>query len=110
MLVTVLLCIPGKEFPSSTWMSMIWFDKWVHVGLFLVMVILWSWAISGKSQGILKRSFLRIALLSILYGVVMELVQEFFIPNRSFEILDIVTDGIGSLAGYILSTRWFIKK
>jgi VanZ family protein len=110
LLVTVLLCIPGKEFPSATWLSKIWIDKWIHIGLFLVMVVLWCWSISGKSQESLKVLFGRIALLSILYGVVMEMIQGFFIPYRSFEILDIATDGIGSLSGLVFATRWYIKK
>jgi VanZ family protein len=110
LMVTFLLCLPGQEFPKMTWLGKIWFDKWVHIGLFLVMVIFWCRALSFKNPGKLKTLFGRIVLLSIIYGVVMELVQQFFIPFRSFEFLDIVADGIGSLAGYLLSVRWYIKK
>lgn len=32
---------------------------------------------------------------SILYGITMEFVQKEWIPNRSFEIKDILADGLG---------------
>ena len=110
LMVSFLLCLPGQEFPKMTWLGKIWFDKWVHISLFLAIVIFWCRAFSNKYPGKLKTLFGRIALLSIIYGVVMEFVQHFFIPFRSFEFLDIVADGIGSLAGYLISLRWYIKK
>ena len=109
IIVTILLCLPGTEFPKINWLDKIWFDKWVHIALFLAMVILWCRAFSNNS-GKPKSLFSWIALLSIIYGIVMELVQEFFIPFRSFEIPDIIADGIGSFTGYLLSIRWYIKK
>jgi len=87
-------------------MGKIWFDKWVHIGLFMIMVILWNRTFSEKNH---KKLFRTIAILSILYGIIMELVQQFFIPFRSFEITDIAADTIGSFAGYLISMKWYIK-
>lgn len=109
LMVTLLLCIPGQEFPKITWLGKIWFDKWVHIILFLALVIFWCRAFSKKDPGKLKSIFGSVALLSILYGIMMEFVQHFFIPFRSFEFLDIVADSLGSFTGYLLSTRWYIK-
>ena len=55
-------------------------------------------------------SFLRMGIYFFLYGIVMEFVQKFFIPNRSFDIGDIAADGVGCILGVLLSVRLYIKK
>ncbi len=44
------------------------------------------------------------------YGVVMEFVQKYFVPGRSFDLLDILCDGIGSFAGMITVLQIYVKK
>ncbi len=40
-------------------------------------------------------------LVSMLLGIIIECVQ-LFVPNRSFEVYDLVSDGVGSAMGYYL--------
>jgi len=42
-----------------------------------------------------------------LYGILMELVQKYFIPFRSFDLGDILADGIGCFAGYLFAMKKF---
>jgi VanZ family protein len=109
---TVLFCLPGSAFPKETWLEKIWFDKWVHIGIFLVMVFIWSWAFTKKEFQFsrLKMIFLFVTLIALLYGVGMEYIQEYLIPNRDFDLGDIAADAIGCVIGYILSGFRFIKK
>ena len=104
LVVTVLLCMPGSEFPTISWLNKIWFDKWVHIGLFLVLVAVWCRVYVNK------KTFLRISLVALLYGAAMELVQHYFIPFRSFDAGDIIADGIGCAAGYFIAVKYFLKK
>jgi hypothetical protein len=39
----------------------------------------------------------------------MELIQKYFIPNRSFDLKDILADGLGCGIGLLIS-GWYIKK
>jgi len=39
----------------------------------------------------------------------MEVVQKYFIPNRSFDVKDIIADGFGCAIGLLISSR-AIKK
>ena len=112
LLITILLCTPGAKFPKVGWQDKIWFDKWVHVVLFMALVVSWCWFYSGKKEQSTnsKKTFITIAVVSLLYGIVMELVQEQFIPNRSFEIPDIISDGVGAVLGYFIAVRKYIKK
>jgi len=109
IITTILLCLPGSAFPKQHWFDKIWLDKWIHVGLFALMVFLWCRAIVPRLQK-KTRAFRQIAFYFFLYGIVMEFIQKYFIPNRSFDIGDIIADGVGCIAGLFLSVRLYIKK
>ncbi|OSZ73772.1 hypothetical protein CAP36_17360 [Chitinophagaceae bacterium IBVUCB2] len=108
---TILLTIPGSAFPKENWLSKIWFDKWVHIGMFALMVFLWCWAIHNKQTVQLKLSntFLWIGIFCLLYGVVMEFVQEYVVINRSFDVGDIIADAAGCLIGVVYSLKRYKK-
>jgi len=112
LLITTLLCTPGAKFPKIGWQDKIWFDKWVHIGLFMSLVVAWCWFYSDKKEQSRnsKKIFITIAVVSLLYGIAMEIIQEQFIPNRSFEIPDIIADGVGALLGYFIAVKKYIKK
>ena len=108
---TVLLTIPGKAFPKENWLEKIWFDKWVHIGMFTIMVFLWCWATLRMKfdKTKLKKVFILIASAWLAYGIGMEFVQKYFIPNRSFDTGDIIADGVGCVVGLIYSMGRYIK-
>jgi VanZ family protein len=108
--ITFLLCLPGSEFPKQGWLEKIWIDKWVHAALFLALVMLWCRAYAGKNKtGDKKKIFLWIAITGLVYGTIMEIVQHFYVPFRSFEAGDIIFDGAGSAAGYFISVKKYLK-
>jgi len=109
LLITTLLCIPGSKLPKIGWQDKIWFDKWIHIFLFMVLVILWSKAYSHKKniQDSSRKIFFQIMIVGCLYGILMELVQKYFIPFRSFDLGDIIADAIGCVAGYFFSIKRF---
>ncbi|MBK8952058.1 MAG: VanZ family protein [Chitinophagaceae bacterium] len=103
-LITVLLVIPGSKFPKENWLDKLWFDKWVHIGLFAMLVFLWCQA-SNK-----KKVFYIIATIAVVYGIGMEFVQQYFVSNRGFELMDIVADAAGSVVGLVYSMMRYRKK
>jgi VanZ family protein len=98
--LTALLCWPGNRLPQPTgnWFERLYMDKWIHVGLFGVLVYFFCKAFGNKGY----RSWMCIAILGCLYGILMEFVQKWLIPNRGFELLDIVADCAGAGLGYVL--------
>ncbi|MCW3116545.1 MAG: VanZ family protein [Chitinophagaceae bacterium] len=58
----------------------------------------------------MQQLFVLIALGSSVYGIIMEYVQKYFIPNRSFDIVDILADTIGSIAGLFFATKVYLKR
>ncbi|HZI52910.1 MAG TPA: VanZ family protein [Chitinophagaceae bacterium] len=110
---TIMLTLPASAFPSEKWyMKIPMFDKWAHIGIFCILSFLFCWGIfkSGIFTDSLKRNFVQIGISCLLYGIVMELIQRYFIPNRSFDTGDVIADGVGSLAGVFYSFKAYIKK
>jgi VanZ family protein len=102
IITTVLLCIPGNNLPKIGWLHILQFDKFVHIFIFGILSFLFCKAAN-------KKWFLLIALFCSIYGMAMEFVQENWIPNRSFDVWDIVADSIGSF-GVIFFFKFFNKK
>jgi VanZ family protein len=112
IICTFLLTLPGSAFPKENWLDKLWVDKWVHIGLFSIMA--WTWCLAMLSFGFpvtrLKRIFLIWALIWLAYGIGMEFVQKYLIPNRGFDVWDIAADGVGAAMGYFYSRKRYIKK
>jgi len=108
----ILLCLPGSTIPKYPWLALIHADKWIHIGLFGVLCFLFSFPFrkSSLSNGKKRKWFILITVLGILYGTAMEFVQENWIPNRSFEVLDIVADSTGCLLALFYSFRKFLRE
>lgn len=104
VLVFVLLSIPGNEFSDhSSWISKImalpFADKVVHMGLFgsLALSLFFHFEMLAHSIYQTNRAKAIALIICILYGIGMEYYQKFFVPNRGFEVLDMLADAIGAL-------------
>jgi len=88
------------------------FDKWVHIGLLSILSFLFCWGIYKQKNNAEKnkRNFILTGIICLGYGIMIEFIQREFIPNRSFDMGDVIADGVGSLAGVIYSFIRYIKK
>lgn len=110
-LSVVLLCLPGSAIPKYSWLALIHADKWIHITLFFILCFLFSFPLkkSSLAKNEKLKWFVLITLAGIAYGTLMEFVQDRWIPNRSFELLDIVADSTGSALALIYSLRKFLR-
>lgn len=98
--------MPGSAIPAQNWLGDIYFDKWIHIGMFIFLVVLTCWGYPRKNNGKNRHNvFLLIAAICLCYGVAMEFVQKYFVANRSFDIWDIVADAVGCGLGLLFSKR-----
>ena len=112
LISVVLLTLPGSAFPEENWMGDLQVDKIVHIGMFGILTFLLCWGFwkNGKTNPKNFRYFLISAIAAFVYGIIMEYVQRDFIVNRSFDIGDIIADGVGAATGFLFSWYRFIKK
>ena len=107
----ILLCLPGSTIPKYPWLALIHADKWIHIALFGILCFLCSFPLrsSTLSQQQKKKWFVLITLAGITYGTIMEFVQDQWIPNRSFELMDIAADSTGCALALFYSFRKFMR-
>lgn len=96
----VLFSLPGSAFPASGWMQLIHFDKIIHIGLFACLFICWAYPESQQINGINKN--LLIWSMMVIYGILIEFMQDNWISNRSFEFMDWIADITGASLGWII--------
>lgn len=103
----LLLCLPGSMVPGTGLFALKNLDKIVHVMLFAMNVLFWGWhyETSDREWRQLKVIFVAATGIMITLGIVMEYVQMYFIPNRSFDGYDIIADIIGS----VLAGLWLLR-
>jgi len=106
ILISILFFLPGSALPKENWFDKIYIDKWVHVGLFAVLIFLWrssfNWDINSYN--------LLLLLAAVLYGFLVEMVQLNWIPNRSFDMYDVLSDASGSIVGLLVWLGVYRKK
>lgn len=105
IVMNVLFVLPGSALPKAGWFNDIQLDKWVHVGLFAVLVFLWCSAFTP----LFKKIWL-VLVVAIAYGLLVEIVQKNWVPNRSFDLYDVLADAAGSVLGLVVWLRVNRKK
>lgn len=103
--MSILFFLPGSALPQENWLHAIYFDKWVHIGLFAMLIFLWKSSFNSN----LDNYNLILLLLALLYGLSVEFIQKYFVPNRSFDLYDVLADMAGSIVGLIVWLRAYKK-
>ena len=107
----VLFCLPGSALPKNPLLVALHADKLAHIILFFILCFLFArpFRNTGLGQESRRQWFLFIMLTGVLYGISIEFVQKYWIPNRSFEIGDIVADGTGCFLAWWNNKRKFLR-
>jgi VanZ like family len=111
-IVLILMCLPGDDLPKiDNWFHMIYGDKWIHMGVFGLLAFLFMYPVSKTPAGLKKKGsiFLWIMVAGSVYGISTELIQKYFIPGRSFDLLDWAADSLGALIAYVFCRIKFLK-
>jgi VanZ family protein len=114
LFILILLCLPGKMLPDEQQFKIPQLDKYVHIILFGCFVFFWGFYYGSKQEEDknLNRKFLIIFIIACLFGIAMEYVQKYFIPNRDFDVYDIMADAVGAGGGLlvILKSKPLLKQ
>jgi len=84
-------------------------DKVVHFIFYTTSSFLWSWALLNKKASTFKLNLTLIVFGLILFGLMVEFLQDILPTQRSFEWLDVLCNSLGVLFGttvYLIYTKF----
>ncbi len=103
-LFILLLCgLPGDGLPSSSFFDRLQLDKFVHVFLFMVLVVL---LLTGFRKQYTFRELRyhaksMVFVIAVIYGVLIEGLQGTVFIDRNFDLLDMGANMVGSFSGLL---------
>lgn len=77
-------------------------DKLFHLCAYLILTVLWQWYYFAKTKSTRLKPYLSICVSTIIFGIIIEILQEKLTTYRSFEYLDIVADTVGALLSILI--------
>lgn len=107
--VFVLVVLPESDLPQKqSWLDISFLDKIVHCIMFAVMTFLFLMPIGDSSMFKKEKRhyFIRIAISVCLWGLTTEFIQKFYVPSRSFDLLDWAADCLGVLIAWIYCRKF----
>ena len=105
LVIFILLVMPNDDIPNSFFAFIPNFDKLVHAGIFGFEVLMLAWPFFSTPLAT-RKTFLKITIGVIAYGVIMEFVQK-LTPDRDYDTLDMVADSIGAVIAFFVANAWF---
>ena len=112
--VLFIICLPKEEIPEVDgwwgWLNKIYFDKWIHAGIFAVMAFLFMYPFL-KAPLPEKEKWQALFWITIgisLWGFATELIQ-LMVPGRSFDLLDWAADSLGGVIALFFCRKFFLQ-
>lgn len=83
-------------------------DKLIHVIIYIILVVIWlSYYFLKQYGNIDLKSFIKILFLCFIYGILIEVLQELFVPTRQADQFDVLANSIGLILGTFIF--WNVK-
>lgn len=105
ILLAFAMLTPGERFPEVDLFDLQ--DKVIHWGVFLIQGYLWS-GVGIQSTSKTQNTW-RVLLNFLIFGIGVGIVFEFaqlYIPNRSFDWMDLIVNAIGGISGLLAFFKW----
>lgn len=107
VIITIALLSPTNDIQKVSIENA---DKVVHFGIHFLMVLLWLCYFYFRNFKQISISLIVKTLITIfIYGIIIELLQIYFDSGRSGELLDVLANSLGLIAG-LITFRIFQKK
>ena len=99
VLIAVLCLVKFTNLPS---IGVSGADKYVHFTLHFVFTLLWGFYFSLKLNEITISKIVRVVLLSICYGILIEILQETCTTTRHADIFDVLANLSGATVAFLV--------
>jgi len=101
VLVTYLSLVSGRYLRSSWLSSIPYQDKVIHMGVYFVAAVLMMYGIGGRGGRTFLTGVVYTLIFCIMWGGMLEYLQDVMSRGRHFEIFDIIANIIGAFLGVV---------
>lgn len=99
LFISIAFLVPGGAMPKTE----LPVDKVVHVAIHGGLLFIWALYFFKKYEStIATKTFSLVAISCLLYGIIIEALQERFVPFRHSDVMDLVANAVGILLGAIV--------
>ncbi len=98
--ITIIFLIPTNEMPELS-NFLIPIDKIIHVFIFMALTFLWLSYVNSFLNNTKPIVLFFIMVVCLLYGILIEVIQEFYVLSREAEVFDVIADLIGVSLGLL---------
>lgn len=99
LIISIAFLVPGRNIPSTE----LPIDKFVHVSIHAGLLCVWALYFFRKQKNtIAVKTFFLVAISCLVYGIIIEALQEIFVASRHSDVLDLVANAVGLLLGGIV--------
>ncbi|MEO8086619.1 MAG: VanZ family protein [Bacteroidota bacterium] len=108
LIILGLCALPGAVIPDMSFLDWLKPDKIVHLFLFGVLSFLLIKAFAEQVTVEVLSAHLKLIsfFLTSVYGVLIEILQEYCIPGRNGDVFDSLADALGAILGLWLYNYW----
>lgn len=97
IVMTVALLSPIED--KST-IDIPYLDKIVHIVINCLLWLVWSYYIQSYfDRKLFQKIGVRLFFIAVVYGILIEVIQEVFVPTRGADIYDVIANIVGLLLG-----------
>lgn len=104
VIIFILCCMPGRFIPTTSWLELLSFDKFVHASIFFGLSCLWLVYVYYHYQ-LTNLSISLTILLCISYGGSLEVLQATIFSQRSGDWLDFIANSFGCAMGLLFFSK-----
>ncbi len=99
VIIAFLCLVSFRDLPS---LKVKGADKYVHIILHFVFIMLWGFYVSVKQNEIKISRIAILVAISVLYGLLIEILQETCTATRHADVLDVMANSTGALTALIV--------
>lgn len=99
ILIAFLCLVKFNDLPS---IGVTEADKYVHFTFHFVFTMLWGFYFWVKLKEIILSKIKQVVIISVCYGILIEVLQEKFTKTRQADILDVMANLSGALIAFII--------
>jgi VanZ family protein len=104
LLILILCGIPGRDIPHISFLELLSFDKFVHAGIFFVLILLTvrGFLLQTGIEYLQKKAKTIATVICIIYGGLLEVMQGTLFQERSADVFDFIANSFGVVVGLMM--------